>query len=252
MATGSSGLPKILTMPSKPPGTPAPPTVLPAPSTASGIATGKNEIDKNRRTLNFTVVKLKSFISNYLFKKTKNKNKQSFGVRKIRDLFLFLCFLASCTNCQRMFTSKKLLFITVLYISSLTLNFKFDFFFNLSGSSFNLDDNQKRWMVIGICLNKILLPPLRDFVAKEISKHYIALKNAHKIDTQVKKKNALSKDGLFMFNYGSINGNWKRKKAFYTYKVSSAEELARLYLEPKMAKFTGKKIRQYKIRNEVA
>ena len=61
MAAGSSGLPKnlILSMPSKLPGTPAPPTVLPAPSTASGIATGKNEIDKNRRTSNFTVVKLK-------------------------------------------------------------------------------------------------------------------------------------------------------------------------------------------------
>ena len=73
MAAGSSGLPKILTIPSKLPGTPAPPTVLPAPSIASGIATGKNEIDENSRTLNFTVVKLKSFISYYLFKKKKKQ-----------------------------------------------------------------------------------------------------------------------------------------------------------------------------------
>ncbi|XP_015768883.1 PREDICTED: uncharacterized protein LOC107347465 isoform X2 [Acropora digitifera] len=145
MAAGSSGLSTIVILPSTRPGTPASPTVLPAPSTASGIATE---------------------------------------------------------------------------------------------SSFNLDDNHKRWMVIGICLNKILLPPLRDFVAKEIPKHYIALKNAHKIDTQV-CTNSLPKDGVFMFNYGSINSNWKRKKASYNYNVSSAEELARLYLEPKMAKFTG-------------
>ena len=95
--------------------------------------------------------------------------------------------------------------------------------------------------MIGICLNKILSPPLRDFVAKEIPKHYIALKNSDKIDTQV-FKNYLRKDGVFMLNYGSINSNWKRKKASYNYNVSSAEELARLYLEPKMAKFTGKKM----------
>ena len=95
MAAGSSGLPKILIMPSKLPGTPAPPTVLPAPSTASGIATGKNEIDKNRRTLHFTVMKLKSFISNYLFKK-KSKTNKVFA-REIIDLFLFPCFLTSRT-----------------------------------------------------------------------------------------------------------------------------------------------------------
>ena len=136
-----------------------------------------------------------------------------------------------------MFTSKTPLPITI------TLHFKFDFFFNLSVSSFNLDDNQKRWTVVGIGLNKVLLPPLRDVVAKEMPKHYTALQTAHNIDTQV-YKNYLSKDGVSELNYGSINSNWdrwKRKKASYNYNVSSAEELAKLYLEPKMAKFTGKK-----------
>ena len=56
MAAGSSGLPKILIMPSKLPGTPALPTVLPAPSTASGIATGKNELILVRKGEHFTVV----------------------------------------------------------------------------------------------------------------------------------------------------------------------------------------------------
>ena len=115
---------------------------------------------------------------------------------------------------------------------------------NLPGSSFNLDDNQKRWMVIGICLNRILLPPLRDFVAKEMTKHYKALQTAHKIDTQ-DNNHYLPRDGGFEFNYGSINSNWdlwKRKKVSYNYNVGSADELAKLYLEPKMAKFTGKKI----------
>ena len=147
-----------------------------------------------------------------------------------------------------MFTSKTPLPITITrYISSLT-------FFNLSVSSFNLDDNQKRWIVIGICLNKILLAPLRDFVAKKIQKHYTALQTAHKIDRQV-YKNFLASDGMFEFNYGSINSNWdhcRRKKASYNYNVSSPEEFAKLYLEPIMAKFTGKKIQQYKIGNEIS
>jgi len=95
-------------------------------------------------------------------------------------------------------------------------------------------------------LNKILLPPLRDFVAKEMPKHYIALKNSDKIDTQV-YTNYLLKDGVSELNYGSINSNWdhwKRKKASYNYNISSAEELAKLYLEPKMAKFTVKTLEE--------
>ena len=56
MAAGSSGLSTIVILPSKRPGTPASPTVLPAPSTASGIATGKNELILVRKGEHFTVV----------------------------------------------------------------------------------------------------------------------------------------------------------------------------------------------------
>ena len=95
--------------------------------------------------------------------------------------------------------------------------------------------------MIGICLNRLLLPVLRTFVAQEIPKHYATLKSAHGIDAQV--------FGHFFFffcsfllNYGSINNNWgkfKRKDRLYDYKVNTAEDLAKLYLEPHMAKFTG-------------
>ena len=52
----------------------------------------------------------------------------------------------------------------------------------------------------------------------------------------------MKKDGSFDLNYGSINNNWgrfKKKVHLYDYKVASAEDLAKLYLEPHMAKFTG-------------
>ena len=96
--------------------------------------------------------------------------------------------------------------------------------------------------MIGICLNRLLLPVLRDFVAQEIPKHYTALNRSHGLNTQVYGSH-LKQDGAFQLNYASINNNWdrfKKKLAKYDYKVSSAEELGKLYLEPHMAKFTGK------------
>ena len=95
--------------------------------------------------------------------------------------------------------------------------------------------------MIGICLNKLLLPVLKDFVAQEIPKHYASLKSAHGIDTQVYGRHK-THDGPSQLNYGSINNNWgnfKKKLRSYDYKVGTAEDLAKLYLEPHMAKFTG-------------
>ena len=111
----------------------------------------------------------------------------------------------------------------------------------ISVSSFDLGENQKRWVVIGICLNRLLLPVLRDFLGQEIPKHYASLKSAHGIDTQLFGSH-LPQDGAFQLNYGSINNNWgnfKKKVRSYDYKVGTAEDLAKLYLEPHMAKFTG-------------
>ena len=113
----------------------------------------------------------------------------------------------------------------------------------LLASSFDLVKNQKRWVVIGICLNRVLLPVLRDFVGQEIPKHYTSLKTARGIDTQVFKGHLIH-DGPFQLNYGSINNNWgnfKKKVRSYDYKVGTSDDFAKLYLEPHMAKFTGTK-----------
>ena len=78
-------------------------------------------------------------------------------------------------------------------------------------------------------------------MGQEIPKHYASLKSAHGIDTQLFGSH-LPQDGAFQLNYGSINNNWgnfKKKVRLYDYKVGTAEDLAKLYLEPHMAKFTG-------------
>ena len=109
-------------------------------------------------------------------------------------------------------------------------------------STFGIDENKKRWMVIGITLNHVLLPALRDFVGVEISAFYNAQKTSRNIDVQVRGTH-WDRDKGFMLNYGSINNNYgahKKKFHLYDYRVMSAVDLGKLYLEPHMAKFTGK------------
>ena len=95
--------------------------------------------------------------------------------------------------------------------------------------------------MIGICLNRLLLPALRDFTGQEILKLYTSLKSSKRIDTQACGSH-LPSDGSFKLNYSSINNNWvkfRRKELLYDYKVTTDVDLAKLYLEPHMAKFTG-------------
>ena len=98
--------------------------------------------------------------------------------------------------------------------------------------------------MIGICLNRLLLPVLRDFVGQEILKHYTFLKTAHGIDAQVFGRH-LKNDGPFKLNYGSINKNkdlYGNTVSKYDYNVNTPEDLAKLYVQPHMVGFTGEKI----------
>ncbi|KXJ07838.1 E3 ubiquitin-protein ligase DZIP3 [Exaiptasia diaphana] len=101
-----------------------------------------------------------------------------------------------------------------------------------------LDENNKRWVVVGIAIMKVLLPALRSFVLPKIAKHYNDLKANHNIDSQVYGAH-LKMDGTYKFNYDSINSNQGKKTPIFDYKVTSEVDLAKLYLKPFMAKFTG-------------
>ena len=117
----------------------------------------------------------------------------------------------------------------------------FCLFFLGGTAAFSLGENEKRWLVVGICLNKLLLPALRKWVEQEMQKHYTALKTSHKINSQTHGAH-LKKDGRQQLNYGSINNNCtthKKKIHLYDYSVKSSVELGKLYLEPHMAYFTG-------------
>ncbi|XP_020898354.1 uncharacterized protein LOC110237116 isoform X2 [Exaiptasia diaphana] len=104
--------------------------------------------------------------------------------------------------------------------------------------SLSLDENSKRWVVVGIAIMKVLLPALRNFVLPKITKHYNDLKTNHNIDTQVFGTH-LKMDGTYKFNYDSINSNQGKKPPLFDYRVTSEVDLAKLCLKPFMAKFTG-------------
>ena len=111
-----------------------------------------------------------------------------------------------------------------------------------SGVNF-LSDEESRWVVIGICLAKVLSPTLRSTVATELQNWYNLLSQPPiEIHKQVpgKHKNTLPPSKFFL-NYKNINGNdvHKLKTSAYDYAVKDPLSLARLFVRPFMAKFTG-------------
>jgi hypothetical protein len=107
-----------------------------------------------------------------------------------------------------------------------------------------ITDEQRRWVVIGICLNKLLTPVLRTVLGKEISLWYNSLCHSPKpiarqiYGTQVKTL----PPSKVKLNYGNINKNYDNHKSTYNaydYNVKDPESLAKLFVQPFMANFTG-------------
>ena len=95
--------------------------------------------------------------------------------------------------------------------------------------------------MVGIALNKILIPQIRPFVEQGINTEYNNLKISHNIHVQgrhrhLQKWPASSKK---LLKYENINGNDVRLNYRLDYQVKSHVDFARLYVEKYMAKFTA-------------
>ena len=107
-----------------------------------------------------------------------------------------------------------------------------------------ITDDQRRWVVIGICLNKLLTPVLRTVLGQKIPFWYnnlCLLPNPINRQTYKKHETKLPPSTVKL-NYGSINKNYDNHKSTYSaydYDVKDPESLARLFVQPFMAKFTG-------------
>ncbi|CAG2209520.1 unnamed protein product [Mytilus edulis] len=110
-----------------------------------------------------------------------------------------------------------------------------------TGPPDDLDDRRKRWLIVGICLHTIISPILRTYVVPVVTKLCYSLTSRNKIHKQTYgshlERYAPTNTQL---NYQAINNNkTKRNKAQYDYRVRSAVDLSRLFLQTHMAHFTA-------------
>ena len=105
-------------------------------------------------------------------------------------------------------------------------------------------DNEKRWLVAGIALFKILIPKILPFVAHEVDREYRRVKKEHKIHAPRRHRLRQLPPGIFL-NYENINKNDvnfpKHRGEEWNYddfdcKVLSHVDFSKLFLENFMAK----------------
>ena len=109
----------------------------------------------------------------------------------------------------------------------------------------NVTDNQKRWLVFGIALNKVLVSQIRSFVEQEVQKEYGNLHTSHSIHTQ--STSGLLKKWPTFLKYENINGNdvfprlagGRFDYPKFDCRVTSHIDFAKLYVENHMAKFNA-------------
>lgn len=112
-----------------------------------------------------------------------------------------------------------------------------------SGLPTSLSENQKRWLVVGICLHMILSPLLREYVDKVMKQMYNSFVTSDQINTQsypVYLKNYLPSNTFL--NYEVINNNkalFGRGEKLYNYKVLNAVDFSKLFLQTHMAQYTA-------------
>ena len=108
-----------------------------------------------------------------------------------------------------------------------------------------LSDDQKRWVVFGVALNKVLVAEIRPFVEQEIQREYGDLQKKHNIHTQ-SYRGRLQRHAVAL-KYENINGNDTLPKKpgrkydypTFDYRVTSHIDFAKLYVENHMAKFNA-------------
>ncbi|CAC5416526.1 unnamed protein product [Mytilus coruscus] len=111
----------------------------------------------------------------------------------------------------------------------------------------DIGDNQKRWLIFGICIQSVLAPTLRKFTEPVARNLYNVTQNTHGIQTQtypnqLKKYPSSGRD----LNYEAINNNHliprvRRQPDVgkYDYKVTSHVEFSKLFLNTFMAQYTA-------------
>ena len=111
-----------------------------------------------------------------------------------------------------------------------------------------VSDEEKRWLVFGIAMNKVAVPILRDFVKQGITKQYTILDmHCRGLSTPCSLKTlthqqAVINPALKHLKFQNINNNFHlhgTNKSLYNYSVDNSVDLAKLYLPGYLAGFSG-------------
>ncbi|XP_053407449.1 uncharacterized protein LOC123547232 [Mercenaria mercenaria] len=110
-----------------------------------------------------------------------------------------------------------------------------------------LEDDEVRWLIVGVCLHKIISPTLRKYVPQTMQRLYANLKLSDSIDTQtfahyLRRYTPTNKE----LNYEAVNNNstipkirGRRDIQKYDYRVHNEVDLSKLFLQTHMAQYTG-------------
>ena len=112
------------------------------------------------------------------------------------------------------------------------------------GSPRMVSEEERKWMVVGICLTKVLTPALRDVLDKQMPIYYQSLLlPPYEIDKRTFRTHMENLPrSTFKLNYESINGNFTTPRLShrnYDYAVKDPVSLAKLFMKQYMASFTG-------------
>ena len=105
-----------------------------------------------------------------------------------------------------------------------------------------ITDEERRWVVIGVCLTKVLTPALRDVLAIEMPKwHQVLCLTPIEIDKQMYcwHKKHLSPSTMDLNNRNINSNNVHKSPRLFDYAVKVPLSLAKLFVQPFMSKFTG-------------
>jgi len=106
---------------------------------------------------------------------------------------------------------------------------------------------EKRWLVVGIAMNKVAAPVLRDFIKQGMDTHYANNTYCHHVTTPC-ALNSLNyhlvnaDPNLRRLKFQNINNNLNNHgnhKNLYNYNINSSVELAKLFLPDYLAEFSG-------------
>lgn len=105
-----------------------------------------------------------------------------------------------------------------------------------------LTAEEKRWLVVGICLSKVLTPALRKVIEQELLQLY---QNLIQPPTNIQSQTSSSHHkclppSTLRLNYVNINNNVNQASHHsYDYSVKDEVSLAKLFVKPFMAGFTS-------------